>query len=185
MKVNYSMPTIDDIQSFEESGFAPSVLIGRIKIIVSDEDGNTGETFMEKDQIEKLGKDYISSHAKLEYSSFCDMFFVRISENDFYNDPVRNPPKIIPLDFEGTEGRREIYRGKETGRIYIRENYYPREHFAKWYICGKRRAVDEGDEPRANLIFEYNGQREKVRYDDWNGVAAYSDTFNSYFNSEV
>ena len=44
---------------------------------------------------------------------------------------------------------------------------------------------EDGSEPRANLIFECGGQKEKVRYDDWNGVAAYSDTFNQNFHKEM
>ena len=183
MKIVFTKPTKADYEEFQKTLGDGSVLDGRIKIIVTDENGNTGCTFMLEAQREKLGDEYITSHAELEYSSFCEEYHVKISENDFYNDPAKYPVKVIPLDFEGTEGCREIYRGKESGKIYIRENHFPKEQFAKWYICGKHRSVDDGNEPRANLIFEYNGQQERVRYNDWNGVAAYSDTFNVDFNT--
>ena len=86
------------------------------------------------------------------------------------------------MEVEAGTGR-QVYRG-EDGRYYLRE-VSRREPFAKWYICGKRRVFEDGSEPRANLIFECGGQKEKVRYDDWNGVAAYSDTFNQNFHKEM
>ena len=86
------------------------------------------------------------------------------------------------VEVEAGTGR-QVYRG-EDGRYYLRE-VSRREPFAKWYICGKRRVFEDGSEPRANLIFECGGQKEKVRYDDWNGVAAYSDTFNQNFHKEM
>ena len=71
-----------------------------------------------------------------------------------------------------------------NGRYYLRD-VSNREPFAKWYICGKRRVFEDGNEPRANLIFQCGEQQEKVIYDDWNGVAAYSDTFNPNFYKEA
>ena len=88
--------------------------------------------------------------------------------------------KIVAVD--GGTGR-QVYRG-EDGRYYLRD-VSNREPFAKWYICGKRRVFEDGNEPRANLIFQCGEQQEKVIYDDWNGVAAYSDTFNPNFYKEA
>lgn len=78
-----------------------------------------------------------------------------------------------------------IYVGIDTEKYFLRANFFPRENFAKWYICGNKRMSDDGDEPRPNLIFECNGKKEKIRYDDWNGVAAYSDTYNRHFCPET
>ena len=180
VRIEYSEPTEEDRKMFVETGFSQSCLDGRTKITCHDAEGNEASVFVFTNRIEELGKKYISDHAVLRYEKFCDSWRVIISENDYYNDQKRNPDKTIDVKFEGSEGSTEIYIGTETKRYYLRQNY-PEEGFAKWYICGKRRTVDDGDEPRANLIFRCNGKIEKVRYDDWNGVAAYSDTYNHEF----
>lgn len=179
MKVKYSPITEADLQQY---GFCPEVLQDRTRVDVTDDNGNTGHCYLENRLIQKLGKPYIETHAELEYSEVCGEWFVRISENDFYNDETKNPPKEIRLTYVGTDNRtgREEYRGIDTGRYYLRE-VARREPFAKWYVCGTRRTVDDGGEPRTNLIFVLGNQREKVTYDDWNGVAAYSTTFNPNF----
>lgn len=185
MKVQFTKPTEYDYRKFLDALSDASCLDGRVKIIAQDDEGHTAELFAEQELVDKLGKDYIRNHITVRFVKSLDGWFAKISENDYFNDPVRNPEKIIRLTFDGMEGGtgREIYKGIDTGRYYLREVHYPKEEFAKWYVCGKRRMTDDGDEPRANLIFEHNGQREKVRYDDWNGVAAYSDTFNKVFNN--
>lgn len=180
MKAKYSPIAEADLQQYT----CPEILQDRTRVDVTDENGNTGYCYMENHRIQKLGKAYIEAHAKLEYSEVCRSWFVSVSENDFYNDETRNPPKEIPLVYVGTDARtgREEYRGIETGRHYLRE-VSRREPFAKWYVCGNRRTIDDGDEPRANLVFILGDQREKVTYDDWNGVAAYSNTFNPDFRT--
>ncbi len=184
MKIEFSKPTEYDYRKYDDSLGSSSCLDERIKITATDEDGHTAELFVEQKDVERLGKDYIRSHVTMYYSKFLCGWFLEMSENDYHNDIERNPEKVIQVKFDGIEGGtgREVYID-ETGRYYLREVHYPRETFAKWFICGKRRKIDDGDEPRANLIFECNGQREKVRYDDWNGVAAYGDAFNKDFSS--
>jgi hypothetical protein len=153
------------------------------KVICIDSKGHEGYILMPAHLLEKAGVDYIKNHATLTYSDFCEEWVVKISFNDFYNDPKRNPDKTISVEFIGIQegSGREIYRDA-NGKHYLRENHFPKENFAKWYICSTRLPFgDDGDEPRPNLVFCHNGQQERVRYDDWNGVAAYSDTFNLEF----
>jgi len=185
MKIEFTAPTEDDYQKFMESLGNANCLDGRVKIVTTDDNWNTAELFVEQKIVDRLGEDYIREHITMRYDEMLGEWFSGFSQNDYYNDISRNPEKVIVVKFFGLEEGtgREIYKGVETGRYYLRENHYPREAFAKWYICRKRRAVDDGNEPRANLIFECNGQREKVRYDDWNGVAAYRDTFNKEFSA--
>lgn len=99
---------------------------------------------------------------------------MKCSQNSWYNDLERNPEKVIKVMFVGIEDGtgREVYRGIETQRYYLRE-VYANQRFAKWYLCGERRVPEDGREPRPNLIFQLGDQTEKVVYDDWNGVAAY------------
>ena len=183
----FTTPTTEDIQHYI-SLFGSNLLKGRIKIVATDDDGRTAELFPLKKEVDRLGEEYIRSHAVIGFSNIVDKIWaLKYSQNDYYNDTERNPEKVIKLEFceiEPNTGR-EVYKDIDTGCYYLRENCYPREDCAKWYVCGKRRFPEDGDEPRANLIFEHNGEREKVRYDDWNGVAAYSDTYNRNFNPAV
>lgn len=187
MKVMFDVITPKDRAAFIEDGFDAGILDDRIKVTAEDADGNRAYTYMQQRQVEKLGLDYIRSHLTMEFSTFFGEWFIKVSENDYYNDLQRNPEKVIPLEYIGNENGtgREIYRGLQSGKYYLRENFYPRENVSKWYICGKQRRPDDGTEARPNLIFACNGQMEKVRFDDWNGVAAYSDTFNPLFNPDA
>lgn len=187
MKVTFSKPTEQDCKEFSETFNRDFLLDGRTKAVFEDKEGHTAVLFLDDETMTRLGREYIENNTTLYYSACFEQWYAKLSQNAFYNDPERNPPKVIRLSFEGHEcgAGREIYKGIETGRYYLREDYHPRENVAKWYICGKKRHTDDGDEPRANLIFEYNGQTERVTYDDWNGVAAYSDTYNRDFNKEA
>ncbi len=153
------------------------------KIVVKDDEGHESYVLFPTRTLEEVGLDYVKTHAELKYSKSLELWYVNIPLNDYYNDMERNPEKEIPVKFVGIQDGtgREIYRS-DNGKYYLRENFYPRENFAKWYICSKREpSGDDGDEPRPNLVFCHNGQKERVRYDDWNGIAAYSDTFNQSF----
>ena len=171
MKVFFTSPTKQDQKEFEDAGLNVSLLDGRVKIVAVDDDSHVGVLFMEQKDYERLGEDYIRKNVSMQFSKFTDQ--------------AKNPDKIIPVRFveieEGTG--RQVYRG-EDGRYYLRE-VSNREPFAKWYVCGKRRVFEDGGEPRANLIFQCGEQQEKVIYDDWNGVAAYSDMFNPNFYKEA
>lgn len=149
-------------------------------------DENSGYTYMKKTTFERLGAEYIKDHAVISWSEFFKQWNVTVSENDYYNDLSRNPETIIPLEFVKIEPGtgREVYKGIESGRYYLRD-VSTRENFAKWLVCGKRRRADDGNPPRANLIFQNGDQTEKVTYNDWNGVCAYSNTFNRNFRSKT
>lgn len=180
MKVTFSAPTQQDKAEY---AFFASVLEGRTKVTATDEAGNSAWLFIKDEDLQRLGKEYVERHLSLSYSQVFNGYHLSLSQNDYYNDPERYPEKVIRVRFDGIEEGtgREVYRGLDTGRYYLRE-VSRREKFARWLVCGKRRHQDDGDEPRANLVFEFNGHRERVRYDDWNGVAAYSDTFNPEFS---
>jgi len=183
LQVTFSKPSPEDYKEFADSYAGSSVLDGRTKVTATDAEGHTAAMFIDEERLQRLGEEYIKTHLTIYYINFFENWYLKLSENDYYNDPQRHPEKIIRLKFVEIENGtgREIYKGIDTGRYYLRE-CEKKEDFAKWYICGKRRHTDDGDEPRPNLIFEYNGQTEKIRFDDWNGVAAYSDTFNKNFN---
>ena len=169
----------------DRSFVSPSDAISeQTKILFTDEEGHNGELVFSTETIAEIGMDYIRDHASMEYSSFLEEYIVKVSLNDFYNDIMRSPIKNIEVQFVGIqEGPgREIYKDIDD-RYFLRENIFPRERFARWYACGKRLPTgDDGDEVRPNLVFCCEGQQERVRYDDWNGVAAYSDTYNENFH---
>lgn len=186
-KVKFLDVTDKDRVEFTSSLGSSEMLNGRKKIVVKDIDNNEGSLYLQNDLIKKLGKNYIKSHVILCYNKTLEDWFVKLSQNDYYNDLSRNPEKEIKVEFCGVQKGtgREIYRDTETKRYYLRECHYPKEDFAKWFVCGTKNPDslnDVGDEPRANLIFVCERKKERVRYDDWNGVCAYSDTFNKYFN---
>ena len=185
-KVIFTSVTDKDREHYKSSLGSSHMLDETTKIVVSDEEEHEGVLFLKNAEISKLGEEYIRAHATLYYIEFFDDWYVKISYNDYYNDLARNPEKEIIVEFCGIQKGtgREIYRCVETKKYYLREVVYPKEDFAKWYVCGKRKPEvldDSGDEPRSNLIFVHNNQKEKIRYDDWNGVAAYSDLFNRDF----
>ena len=183
--VEFSAPTECDYQEFEDM-LSMSCLDGRIKITATDDEGHRGELFISQECMDRLGEDYIKSHIEMYYNKPLCGWFLKFSENDYYNDIKRNPVKVIQVQFEGFEGGtgREVYKETGTGKYFLRENHFPREKFAKWYVCSKQRISDDGYEVRANLVFECNGEQEQVKYDDWNGVVAYPYTFNEKFSEE-
>lgn len=178
----------EDREQFEESGMDPDVCLdGRYKLVVSDNREHKGVTYMEIAEFDKLGIDYIRNHATLEYSDVCKEWFVKISQNDFHNDPSRNPPKNVIVRFvEMKNGEStEVWQNIDSGRYYLR--MLCNEPFARWITCGRRSTGWENRrEIRPNITFMNadNGEIETVHYDDWNGTAAYSDTFNQNFRKE-
>lgn len=186
MKITVAVITPQDYEKFNAVGMnAEACLADRVKLICQDDAGHVAESFMKQNEFDRLGLAYIEQHAKLEHSEVCDEWFMKCSQNSWYNDLERNPEKTIKVMFVGIEDGtgREIYRGTDSKHYYLRD-VSRREPFAKWLICGERRLPDDGHEPRANLIFSCDGQTEKVTYDDWNGVCAYSNTFNSDFRPQ-
>lgn len=186
MKITVTVITPQDYEKFNAVGMnAEACLADRVKLICQDDAGHVAESFMKQDEFDRLGLAYIEQHAKLEHSEVCDEWFMKCSQNSWYNDLERNPEKVIKVMFVGIEDGtgREVYRGVETQRYYLRE-VHAHQLFAKWYLCGERRVPEDGREPRPNLIFQLGDQTEKVVYDDWNGVAAYKEQFNKNFRAE-
>ena len=181
----FTTPTTEDIQHYIRLYGGDNLLKGRIKIVATDDDGHTAELFPFKNEVERLGEEYIRSHAVMKCSKSLGLWYLEYSQNDYYNDTERNPEKVIKVKFckDETNTDREIYKDIDTGCCFHRIDFYPRENFAKWYVYDN--TPEDGIEARPNIIFEHNGEREKVRYDDRNGVAAYSDTYNRNFNPAV
>ena len=185
MDVKIKNIDMDDIDKFNEAGMNVD-LSDHYKLIVTDDIGNSGYLFIPITLFDTLGMEYISTHVSLEYSEACEEWFVTLSQNDYHNDPERNPPKIIHVKFiENKTGENtEVWQNVDNGRFYLR--MLCNEPFARWMTCGSRRTGWEDQNTiRPNITFENieNGQMESVRYDDWNDVAAYSDSFNPRFKT--
>ena len=175
MKITVSTPTAEDFKVLDDAGLnSKACLTDCVKLLCQDEEGHTAYSFVKQKDLEQFGLQYFEQYARLEYSDCCEEWFMMCSKNLWYNDLERFPENIIKVEFVGIENwtGMEIYRGIETRCYYLRE-VIPCQKFAKWYVCGKRRIPDDGDDPKPNTIFQFENQREKVVYDDWNGVAAY------------
>ena len=125
---------------------------------------------------------YIAENSTLEYSKVCEEWFPKVSWNAYKNDPQRNPPKTIDVEFvcDMDSERTEIWRRLDTGGYLMRK--LCNEPFARWLVCRERQGWwEDGACVRPNITFRHRKQTEKVRYDDWNETAAYSDTFNPNF----
>lgn len=159
-----------------------AVLTGRKTVVFTDADGNSGKLYMEEEEIDVLGERYIAENSTMEYSKLCDEWFPKVSWNAYKNDTTRNPPKTVDVEFvcvlEGTDT--EIWRRMDNGGYLMRQ--LCREPFARWLTCYKHQGWwEDGNRIRPNITFRHGKQTEKVRYDDWNETAAYSDTFNPNF----
>lgn len=97
-----------------------------------------------------------------------------MSWNAYKNDPQRNPPKTIDVEFvcDMDSERTEIWRRLDTGGYLMRK--LCNEPFARWLVCRERQGWwEDGACVRPNITFRHRKQTEKVRYDDWNETAAY------------
>lgn len=138
MKIEVTVPTEQDYEEYRISGLnAEACLDGRVKLICEDDSGHRATSFMMKDMFERLGLEYIKQHSELRYSHFGDIWYLNCSQNDWHNNLTRNPEKVIKVQFEGIEEGtgREIYRGIETKRYYLRE-VSRREPFANGTFVG-------------------------------------------------
>lgn len=187
MNVEIKNIDIEDIDQFDETGLNGRVALeGHCKMIVTDENGNSGYMFMPTSLLQELGVDYISSHVSLHYSEVLADWFVSLSQSDYHNDLVRNPPKVVKVRFVTTKvgENTEVWQNVVSGRYYLR--MLCNEPFARWMTCGNRASGwEDHNLIRPNITFQNveNGNCEGVRYDDWNDVAAYSDLFNPNFRS--
>lgn len=177
MKVEYF-----DISELDRKEYKFSdVLNDMTKIIVTDDNGNAGYTFIKNSEIELFGKDYIESHVSVSYSKVLNEWFVNLNRDDYYNDLNHNPLRPVRVEFIEIERGtgREVYRGIINRRFYLRE-VHPEQNFARWFVCGTKRKIDDGTEARTNLLFICGNQKEQVKYHDGR-VAAWYDTYNPIF----
>ena len=161
---------------------AEFVLKGRKAVEFTDEDGHVGVTYMKSTDIATLGEQYITKNAKLIYDAFCEDWIPNISWDEYYNDPKKNVPITIAVEFvELFEGENaEIWKRKDNGQHLMRQ--LCREPFAKWFTCKKTNGRwEKCYSVRPNITFRNGDQTEMVTYHDWNETAAYSDTFNPNF----
>lgn len=183
MKVEIRDITPEEAAPYEDN--ADIILTGRKTVVFSDDEGNVGTLFMKTEELEILGKDYIEANSSMEYSEFCKEWFPKVSWNAYKNDTTRNPPKTVDVEFvEVMDGENtEIWRRTDTSGYLMRQRY--REPFARWLTCRKRQGGWEGGNClRPNVTLRNGAQTETVFYDDWNGTAAYSATFNPNFREE-
>jgi len=184
LKIKFSPITQDDLDKYEH----PDLLDDRMRMDVTDEQGNSGYTYIPEAMVQRLGTEYIAKHCTLEHSEVFEEWYPRITEEDFYNDPDRNPPKTIQVKFvEMKPGEdTEVWQNVATGSYYLRQ--LCREPFARWLTADKRMyGFEDRNLFRPNITIQNvaNGQTERVYYKDWNETAAYSDTFNANFRTET
>lgn len=180
MKIEIRDITPEEAEPY--SVHADVVLTGRKTVVFTDEKGNTGQLYMKEEDIELLGESYIAENSTMEYSDVCGEWFPKVSWNAYKNDPQRNPPKTIDVEFicDMVGERTEIWRRLDTGGYLMRK--LCNEPFARWLVCCKRQGWwEDGARIRPNITLRHGKQTEMVRYNDWNETAAYSDTFNPNF----
>ena len=189
MKIQIREISAQDIQKVCESGLpGENLLSDRVTLVCTDDEGHTAISYMQKQQLERLGIEYIQTHSWLEYSEVMDEYFMKLSQNDFYNDPIKNPPKTIDVRFiECKMGEdTEVWQNVETHQYYLRM-LSGRERFARWMTCGSRMTNwEDRSIVRPNITFCNGCQTETVRYDDWNDTAAYDEPggFNPNFRNK-
>jgi hypothetical protein len=174
---------------YKASGFdAEFCFEDRKAVDFTDENENSATLYIDNPTIERLGIKYIQENTSLRYSDFFKEWQATLSLNVYYNDIDRYPENIIDVEYvENMQGElTEIYRNKETGKLYMRQ-LASNEDFARWLTCRRdfRYQYTDCGCARANIIFKNENQTEKITYDDWNGHAAYSGTFNSNFRTEA
>lgn len=183
MKLEIRPMNTEEIKTLNDCGMPGDSLSNvRKTVVFVDDNWNTGKLFIETEIIERLGTTYIAAHSKLEYSQVLEEWIPKLSQNDYYNDQKRNPHRTIEVRFieEKCGEQTEVWQNIETGNYYLR--MLCNEPFARWMTCGNRMTGwQDRNEIRPNITFKHGEQTETVRYDDWNGVAAYSDSFNPNF----
>ena len=159
----------------------------RVAIDCVDEKGHKGTCYFENSKLEKLGRAYIEAHCTLESNVLCgeEMWNVRISEDNYYNDVEKNPPKIVDVVFVSNKSGEdtEIWQKIDGDRGYLLR-ILCNEPFARWMTCdGPETGWRDRANVRPNITFRNGKETETITYKDWNGLAAYSDTFNPNFRS--
>ena len=172
--------TREDIQAVDSDGLNGQHLVeyGYYKITLVDRP----EIYCYTREFGGLEPEEIIPYLYIESSSLGE--FLRIDLAAVKNDETRHPIKIIPVVFiEAVPGENtRIYKTLEGDKYYMRTSSYPRENFARWTTAYKSHGRwEDGAEIRANIIFDLDGETEKVTATNWNGCAVYSDHFNPKF----
>lgn len=174
--------TSGDIQSIDDEGLNGKHLVeyGYYKISLVDRP----EIYCYTMEFGGLKPEEITPYLYIKSGAFGE--FLRIDFAAIKNDEARNPIKVIPVLFvESVPGENtHIYKSIESDKYYMRISSYPRESFARWLTAYKSQGRwEDGREMRANIIFDLNGETEKVTATNWNGCAVYQKNFNVNFES--
>lgn len=181
--------TAQQAKTLASQGFnLPLLTSTRKAVTFTDDEGHNAVAYIENEKLERLGLDYIASHATLEYSEVCNEYFLKLSENDYYNDPERFPPKLITVEPFGRalSNGEQIFRDLAFRPESRKRRYYVRvessnEPFAKWYTATSRGDLLASVRSNVTFVNAKNGQYETVTYDDWNQHAVYEKSFNPKF----
>lgn len=173
--------TRDDIQAVDSDGLNGQHLVeyGYYKITLVDRP----EIYCYAREFGGLKPEEILPYLVIEHSDIIGDY-LRIDLAAVYNDETRHPVKVIPVKFvEAVPGENtRIFKNIDGDKYYMRMSCYPRENFARWLTAYKSHGRwEDGATIRANIIFNLNGETEKVTATNWNGSAVYSDHFNSKF----
>ncbi len=181
MKANVRKLTVDDIPAIDVEGLNGKSLVeyGYYKVSLSE----NPEIYCYARDFGGLKPEEIGPYLYVEKSKyFGDILKIDIAA--IKNDERRNTIKLIPVVFvEDVPGMNaKIFQNLETKKYYYRLSSYPREKFARWMTCEKRKGEWQSlSEIRANILFSLDGQVEKVTCTNWNGPAVYEENFNKAF----
>lgn len=172
--------TRDDIQAVDSDGLNGQHLVeyGYYKITLVDRP----EIYCYARDFGGLEPEEVAPYLYIESGSLGE--FLRIDLAAIKNDETRHPVKVIPVKFvEAVSGENtRIFKSIDSDKYYMRMSCYPRENFARWLTAYKSHGRwEDGAEIRANIIFDLDGETEKVTATNWNGSAVYSDHFNPKF----
>lgn len=184
MKIEILSVTQSDKDRMTSVGLNGEALDGRKKILAEDTQGHTATLYVEAEIVDRLGEEYLRNNITLSYSKVLNDWQATLSQAAYYNDSTRYPEIIMDVeihDIKQDDGA-EVYRGIDSGKLYMRQVSL-REDFARWLRCSRHSQFQYTDvaEVRANVVFRHKKQVEKVTYHDWNGNAAYPNTFNRNF----
>lgn len=163
MKLEIRLMSSEEIKELNACGMPGDDLAQKkLAVVFTDESGHSGKLFIETEIVERLGAKYIATHSKLEYSKVCDEWFPKLSQNDYYNDPERNPPKTIEVRFieEKCGEQTEVWQNVETDDYYLR--MLCNEPFARWMTCGNRMTGwQDRNNIRPNITFKHGTKRKR------------------------
>ena len=177
--------TAEDIPALKADGLNGEYLVeyGYYKVSLADDPS----IYCYTRDFGGLNPDKIGPYLYVEKVSRYDPV-LRIDLAAIHNDTNLYPVKTINVRFvESVPGENtKIFKDATDEKYYMRVSSYPREHFAKWMSAFKRQGRwEDRAEIRANVIFDFNGETERVTHTNWNGPAVYSENFNENFEKAI